>query len=154
MSLLAHVLGPCDDPDCEIHRIEVGLQEETVTDVQLAFFIAGVQAMQEEGYDPEVIESIARERLPDDDELTIEVVPPTVPTTASAYHASATHVDALGMPVVFSERDNFPFHPTPCCGAAASINDGPMYCKACYAEVDNAFGNVPVEPLRPIEEVS
>ena len=46
MSLLAHVLDVCDDPDCEIHHIEVGLAEETVTDAQLAFFIAGAQAME------------------------------------------------------------------------------------------------------------
>lgn len=46
MSLLAHVLDVCDDPDCEIHHIEVGLAEETVTNDQLAFFIAGAQAME------------------------------------------------------------------------------------------------------------
>ena len=44
-SLLAHVLAPCSDPDCEVHCIEVGLAEETVTDTDLAFFIAGAQAM-------------------------------------------------------------------------------------------------------------
>ncbi len=46
MSLLAHVLDVCDDPDCEVHCIEVGLTEETVTNDQLAFFIAGAQAME------------------------------------------------------------------------------------------------------------
>lgn len=46
MSLLAHVLDVCDDPDCEIHRIEVGLAEETVSNADLAFFIAGAQAME------------------------------------------------------------------------------------------------------------
>lgn len=46
MSLLAHVLDECSDPDCEVHQIEVGLDEETVTDAQLAFFIAGAQAME------------------------------------------------------------------------------------------------------------
>lgn len=45
MSLLAHVLETCDDPDCEVHQIEVGLAEETVTDADLAFFVAGAQAM-------------------------------------------------------------------------------------------------------------
>ena len=45
MSLLAHVLAPCADPDCEVHCIEVGLSEDTVTDADLAFFIAGAQAM-------------------------------------------------------------------------------------------------------------
>ena len=88
------------------------------------------------------------------DGLVIRVHPETVPTTASPYHASATHVDALGMPVAFTKSDNWPYHPTPCCGAAASISDGPMYCKGCYAEVDGAFGNYPVEPYRPIEEVT
>jgi hypothetical protein len=92
----------------------------------------------------------------DGTELVIRVVPQTVPTTANPIHPSATHVDALGMPVAIY-RDEWqgrvtehPYHPTPCCGAAASISDGPMYCKACYAEVDFAFGNVPVEPFRPV----
>lgn len=86
------------------------------------------------------------------DEIVVHVVPPTVPTTASPFHATATHVDALGMPVAFGsyEGETWSYHPTPCCGAAASISDGPMYCKACYAEVDDAYGNVPVEPIRPI----
>lgn len=44
--LLAHVMEPCDDPDCEIHNIAVGLSEGTVTQVELAFFIAGAQAME------------------------------------------------------------------------------------------------------------
>jgi hypothetical protein len=87
-------------------------------------------------------------------EIQIHVVPPTVPTTASEFHASATHVDALGMPVAFSEFDGekWPYHPTPCCGAAASISDGPMYCKGCYEEVDYAFGNYPLAPFRTIAE--
>jgi hypothetical protein len=89
-----------------------------------------------------------------DDFIVIRVVPPTVPTTASPFHPLATHIDALGMPVAFSEYNEWPYHPTPCCGAAASISDGPMYCKRCYEEVDYAFGNVPVKPYRPIEEVS
>ena len=94
------------------------------------------------------------------DGFSIRVVPQTVPTTASPYHPTATHVDALGMPVAFStftfddgESETYTYHPTPCCGAAASISTGPMYCKACYGEVDFAFGNVPVEPFRPIAEV-
>lgn len=89
-------------------------------------------------------------RLTADDgsEIEVAVVPETVPTTANAYHPSATHVDALGMPVAGVET--WPFHPTPCCGASASISDGPMYCKACYVEVDDAFGNVPVKPFRRI----
>jgi hypothetical protein len=82
--------------------------------------------------------------------IRIRVAPPTVPTTASPYHPSATHRDALGMPV--AGVDSFPFHPTPCCGAAASISDGPMYCKACFAEVDDAYGNVPVRPFSPLGE--
>lgn len=46
MSLLAHVLDVCDDPDCEIHQIEVGLAEDTVRDSDLAFYIAGAYAME------------------------------------------------------------------------------------------------------------
>lgn len=84
------------------------------------------------------------------DELKITVVPATVPTTAAPFHPKATHVDAIGMPVAFGEYDGetWTYYPTPCCGAAASISDGPMYCKACYEEVDDAYGGVPVEPFR------
>jgi hypothetical protein len=86
-------------------------------------------------------------------EIKIHVVPPTVPTTASPFHPTATHVDALGMPVaIYRDEDfSFPFHPTPCCGASASISDGPMYCKGCYAEVDYAYGNVPLEPFTELK---
>jgi hypothetical protein len=80
--------------------------------------------------------------------MRIRVHPQTVPTTAAPFHPSASHADALGMPVAGVE--DFPYHPTPCCGAAASISDGPMFCKACYREVDDAYGNVPVEPFRPL----
>ncbi len=84
--------------------------------------------------------------------IKIEVVPQTVPTTGSPFHSSATHKDALGMPVVIYRDDDyeFPFHPTPCCGAAASCGEWGMYCKRCYGEVDFAYGNVPVEPLTEI----
>jgi hypothetical protein len=93
------------------------------------------------------------------DEIRITVHPATVPTTAAPFHESATHVDALGMPVAFGEHtiqghtERWTYHPTPCCGAAASISDPiyGMYCKACYEQVDPAFGNVPLEPFRPIE---
>jgi hypothetical protein len=95
--------------------------------------------------------SIARLRSEDGTEIVVTVHPPTVPTTASEFHSSATHVDALGMPVAFTD-ENWPYHPTPCCGASASIfcDDGTMYCKSCYAEVDDAYGNHPLEPYRPI----
>ena len=85
--------------------------------------------------------------------VTVHVVPPTVPTTGAPFHERATHTDALGMPVAFSKLDDWPYHPTPCCGAAASCDEtATMYCKRCYAEVDPAFGNHPLEPYRPIEE--
>ncbi len=88
--------------------------------------------------------------------LVIRVHPETVPTTASPFHPTATHKDALGMPVAFTS-EGFTYHPTPCCGASASISDPEygMYCKACYEQVDDAYGNVPVEPfvaLQPEEE--
>lgn len=85
-------------------------------------------------------------------EPQIHVHPTILPTTAAEFHPSATHIDALGMPVAFTS-DDWPYHPTPCCGASASISDGPMYCKRCYAEVDPAFGNHPLTPYRPISEV-
>ena len=96
------------------------------------------------------------------DDLIIRVHPETVPTTASPFHPTATHIDALGLPVaygrhVFSdgEVEEWTYLPTPCCGASASISDPEygMYCKACYAQVDPAFGNVPTEPIRPLSEV-
>ncbi len=78
--------------------------------------------------------------------MKVRVVPQTVPTTASPFHPDATHVDALGMPV--AGVGEFPFHPTSCCGACASVDEyGSMYCKACYNEVDDAYGNVPVQPF-------
>lgn len=44
--LLTHVATElCDDPDCEVHHIEVGLEEGTIDDVNLAFFLAGVLSM-------------------------------------------------------------------------------------------------------------
>lgn len=46
--LLRHVLDDvCEDPDCEVHQIEVGLEEHTVTQADLAFFIAGAQRMEQ-----------------------------------------------------------------------------------------------------------
>lgn len=45
--LLLHVVAElCDDPDCEVHHPEVGRDEGTVSDVNLAFFIAGAHAME------------------------------------------------------------------------------------------------------------
>jgi hypothetical protein len=35
------IRNDCEDPDCEIHHPEVGLAEETVTQTNLAFYIAG-----------------------------------------------------------------------------------------------------------------
>lgn len=90
-------------------------------------------------------------RVPAPDGITIRVLEPTVPTTAAPFHSSATHVDAIGMPVAFTKSDDWPYHPTPCCGAGASCDEyATMYCKACYEAVDPAFGNHPVEPYRPI----
>lgn len=40
--LLAHVLkNDCRDPDCEVHNIEVALEERTVNKVDVAFWLAG-----------------------------------------------------------------------------------------------------------------
>lgn len=76
-----------------------------------------------------------------------------------AFHASVTHVDATGMPVAFwngpgAPEGGQPFYATPCCGAAASINDGPMYCKKCYRTVPDAYGGVEREPLRPVGQLA
>lgn len=87
-------------------------------------------------------------------DIKIIVQPPTVPTTGSDFHESATHVDALGMPVAYYHDEfmgkDFGYHPTPCCGASAKGCDGYIGCRACYQPIDPAFGNVPVEPIRPI----
>lgn len=90
-----------------------------------------------------------------DRHIQIKVHPPTVPTTGSDFHESTTHVDALGMPVAFYTDEHaggkqWPYHPTPCCGASAKGCDGYIGCRACYHEIDPAFGNVPVEPFRPV----
>jgi hypothetical protein len=90
--------------------------------------------------------------------IRVTLLPNVLPQTREAFHPSATHVDQRGMPVAFSRyqrrvdeaEEAWPFHPTPCCGAAASISDGPMYCKKCYGEVDYAFGNFPLEPFVPL----
>lgn len=89
------------------------------------------------------------------DHIKIIHSPPTVPTTAAAFHESATHVDALGMPVAFvwHEGDENPwsYHPTPCCGASATFSETTLCCKKCWHEVDLAYGNVPLEPLQVLE---
>lgn len=41
--LLQHMMAPCVDPDCEIHNIEVGCQEGTVSEDNLAFWLAGAK---------------------------------------------------------------------------------------------------------------
>lgn len=39
---LAHVVADdCTDPDCEIHNPEVGREEGTVSDTDMAFWLAG-----------------------------------------------------------------------------------------------------------------
>lgn len=46
--LLEHVLaGPCLDPDCEVHRVEVGLAEGTVSPANYAFWLAGLSYLPE-----------------------------------------------------------------------------------------------------------
>lgn len=70
-----------------------------------------------------------------------------------AFHSIVTHVDADGMPVAVyngpgASEGGDPYYATPCCGSAASINDGPMYCKKCYRAVPDAYGGVPREPFR------
>ena len=42
LSLLKHVTEEiCTDPDCEIHHIEVGIEEETVSPADQAFWLSG-----------------------------------------------------------------------------------------------------------------
>jgi len=87
--------------------------------------------------------------------IKIIVQPPTVPTTAADIHPTATHLDALGMPVAiyhdeYTGKDQ-PYHPTPCCGASAKGCDGYIGCRKCYEEIDPAYGNVPLEPFTEIE---
>lgn len=46
---LKHALeNNCDDPDCEIHNPDVGIQEGTVSLTNLAFFVAGAASMKEQ----------------------------------------------------------------------------------------------------------
>lgn len=81
------------------------------------------------------------------DPIHIHIAPETVPTTPAPIHESATHIDALGMPVAGVGKH--PFHPTPCCGAAMTYHEIYPCCKACWHDVDPAYGNVPVEPFTP-----
>ena len=93
------------------------------------------------------------------DEITIRVHPPTVPTTASEFHATATHVDALGMPVAFSRP--FPDEPEVALPPDALLRRGGVdqrprvrhVLQGCYGQVDPAFGNHPLAPYRTVEEV-
>jgi hypothetical protein len=42
---IAHVLaGMCDDPDCELHHIEVAIEEEVVGPTEVCFWLAGWSA--------------------------------------------------------------------------------------------------------------
>ena len=41
------IANNCTDPDCEIHHPEVGREETTVSDTNLAFYLAGFFAGQE-----------------------------------------------------------------------------------------------------------
>jgi hypothetical protein len=43
--LLSHALqGMCQDNDCELHRIEVAIEEEVVRESDVAFWLAGWSA--------------------------------------------------------------------------------------------------------------
>lgn len=45
---LIHVLADnCKDPDCELHNIDVAIGEEVVDDTNVAFFLAGAQALRD-----------------------------------------------------------------------------------------------------------
>jgi hypothetical protein len=44
---LRHVIeADCEDPDCEIHHPEVGLEEGTIDETHLAYYLAGAFAME------------------------------------------------------------------------------------------------------------
>lgn len=44
--VFVHVMaGMCSDPDCEIHQIEVGIVEGTVSPNEAGWFLAGMQRM-------------------------------------------------------------------------------------------------------------
>lgn len=50
--LLNHVLNErCTDPDCEVHNLDVAVQEEVVGCLEAAFFLAGAQAVLKGGQD-------------------------------------------------------------------------------------------------------
>lgn len=49
-------------------------------------------------------------------------------------------VDLDGFPYSTGE---LPWRLTHCCGAGASISDGPLYCKSCYAAVELAYDTPP-----------
>jgi hypothetical protein len=46
LNQLEHVAyGVCEDPDCEIHHPEVAIEEEVIGGTELAFYLAGAQAL-------------------------------------------------------------------------------------------------------------
>jgi hypothetical protein len=59
----------------------------------------------------------------------------------------ATHLDAWNTPMAFSPSE-WPYYPTPCCGAAVTIDtdSGVTYCRACYEDQNPMLGGHPVEP--------
>lgn len=53
--LIAHVLSEtCTDPDCEVHNVDVGLEEDVLTAANVAFFCAGFMKAAE-GCSPEAL---------------------------------------------------------------------------------------------------
>lgn len=46
---LRHVLyeGRCEDPDCEIHNIDVAIEERVISGTNLAYFYAGAQTIRD-----------------------------------------------------------------------------------------------------------
>jgi hypothetical protein len=68
---LKHVLADdCQDPDCELHNIDVALEEQVVGANEAAFFLAGAQAYRDllTQYQPHVamynLRSLITQHLP------------------------------------------------------------------------------------------
>ena len=48
ISLLEHAIrNNCQDPDCELHNIDVAIAEQVIGDVELAYYYAGAMMMQD-----------------------------------------------------------------------------------------------------------
>lgn len=73
---LTHALqGLCRDPDCEVHNIDVAMEERTVSETEVAFWLAGAAFMARHLKDDEEFNRLRDELMA----LTRRTFPPRSP---------------------------------------------------------------------------